>query len=157
MLVHSTRRDEALYREHASSLTAFATSLVGPDAAADAVSAAVLSVFGSPSWPTVDKPKSYLFRAVYNECVRTAKRDQDRRDRERQLPAPRDVVLPELRPEVADAVRELSTQQRAVIVLTYWLDLTVGDVADHLGISDGSVRKHLARARENLRRALGDD
>lgn len=149
-------RDEAVYREHAQALTAFATSLVGPDAAADAVSTAVLAVFASPSWASVDKPKSYLFRAVYNECVRAAQRDRQRRERELRAQPRRDVELPELRPDVADAVRTLSTQQRAVVVLTYWQDLAVAEVADHLGISDGAVRKHLARARANLRSVLDE-
>ena len=156
MLTGSTTRDEALYREHAQELTAFATSLVGPDAAPDAVSAAVVSVFSSAGWDRVAQPRAYLYRAVYNECVRTARRDRTRRERERTAAPRADVELPTLRPEVADAVRALSTQQRAVIVLTYWQDLTIADVADHLGISDGAVRKHLARARANLRSVLDE-
>lgn len=153
---HDAMRDEAVYREHAQALTAFATSLVGPDAAADAVSAAVIAVFGSPAWPTVERPRPYLYQAVYNECVRVAQRDQRRRERELSVQPQGDVELPELRPDVADAVRALSTQQRAVIVLTYWQDLTVADVAEHLDISDGAVRKHLARARANLRSVLDE-
>lgn len=146
--------DEATYRDHAAELTAFATSLVGPDQAADAVSTAVVSAFSSPHWDQVTNRRAYLYRCVYNEAVRSLQRSQMRAERER-IAAPRnDVELPDLRPDVADAVRELSTQQRAVIVLTYWLDLSIIDVADHLGISDGAVRKHLARARANLRSVL---
>jgi RNA polymerase sigma-70 factor (ECF subfamily) len=55
---------------------------------------------------------------------------------------------------VRDAVVALSVRQRAVIVLTYWADLDPRTVAERLGISEGSVRRHLARARAHLREAL---
>lgn len=146
--------DEATYRDHADELTAFATSILGPDLAADAVSAAVVSAFSSPRWGDVENRRAYLYRAVYNESLRILQRDRMRSDREQLAGPSNDVQLPNLRPDVADAVRELSTQQRAVIVLTYWQDMAIADVADHLGISDGAVRKHLARARTNLRSVL---
>jgi RNA polymerase sigma factor (sigma-70 family) len=60
------------------------------------------------------------------------------------------------RPEVFAAVERLSTRQRAVIFLTYWDDLDPGSVARVLGISEGAVRRHLARARNSLRRSLDD-
>jgi RNA polymerase sigma factor (sigma-70 family) len=62
--------------------------------------------------------------------------------------------LPTLRSDVRIAVASLSVRQRAVIVLTYWADLDPCSVADWLGISEGSVRRHLARARARLREVL---
>ena len=64
---------------------------------------------------------------------------------------------PEPRPEVLAAVARLSPRQRAVVYLTYWDDLDPMSVAEVLGISDGAVRRHLARARKSLRRLLDDD
>ncbi|MGI8516877.1 MAG: RNA polymerase sigma factor [Acidimicrobiia bacterium] len=58
-------------------------------------------------------------------------------------------------PEVARAVSALSTQQRAVVFLTYWDDLDVEAVAELLGVTAGTVRKQLARARAHLREVLG--
>jgi DNA-directed RNA polymerase specialized sigma24 family protein len=58
------------------------------------------------------------------------------------------------RPEVRQAVARLSMRQRAVVVLTYWADLAPPAVAERLGISEGSVRRHLARARARLREVL---
>jgi len=43
-----------------------------------------------------------------------------------------------------------------VVVLTYWDDLASAAIAERLGISDGSVRRHLARARKRLRMALDE-
>jgi DNA-directed RNA polymerase specialized sigma24 family protein len=42
------------------------------------------------------------------------------------------------------------------VYLTYWEDMTDQMAADHLGISAGSVRRHLARARDHLRKVLHD-
>jgi RNA polymerase sigma factor (sigma-70 family) len=52
---------------------------------------------------------------------------------------------------------ELSIRQRAVTVLTYWSDLDPSSVALLLGISEGSVRRHLARARSRLKERLDDN
>ena len=38
--------------------------------------------------------------------------------------------------------------------LTYWDDLTPAQIAELLGVGEGTVRKQLARAREQLRRIL---
>lgn len=148
--------DADVYQRYADELTAFATSMVGPNDAADAVSAAVIAAFSSKGWPEVANQRAYLYRTVYNECLRLTRRKQEGVKRERLALDHRDVELPDFRPEIADAVRALSAQQRAVIVLTYWQDLAVVDVAEHLGISTGAVRKHLARARAHLRKALHD-
>ncbi len=79
-----------------------------------------------------------------------------RRDREASV-APDPVVHPpEVHPEVRTAVERLSVRQRAVVILAYWEDLTDQMIAEYLGISAGSVRRHLARARSRLRRVLDE-
>ena len=52
--------------------------------------------------------------------------------------------------EVLDAVAKLSIQQRSAIFLTYWEDMSPEKVAEQMGISTGSVKRHLARARKRL-------
>jgi RNA polymerase sigma-70 factor (sigma-E family) len=49
------------------------------------------------------------------------------------------------------ALRELSPQQRAVLVLRYYEDLTEADIAAALGCSPGAVKTHAARGLERLR------
>jgi RNA polymerase sigma factor (sigma-70 family) len=51
-------------------------------------------------------------------------------------------------------VQRLSLRQRAVVFLTYWEDLGPASVAELLGISEGAVRRHLARARARLKEVL---
>jgi RNA polymerase sigma-70 factor (ECF subfamily) len=58
--------------------------------------------------------------------------------------------------DVLAAVDKLSVQQRASVVLTYWEDLTPAEAGSRLGISEGSVKRHLARARSRLKELLDD-
>ncbi len=44
--------DAEVYGKYAEELIRFATVLVGPDAAADVVSASVITAFGAPAWLT---------------------------------------------------------------------------------------------------------
>ncbi len=154
MLALKSMTDQQIYEDHFDDLVSFARSMVGSAEAHDVASAAVVASIASSGWSEVINPRAYLFTATYHQSLRHLKRRQQRRVLERQAHEVRDIELPDLHPEVADAVRDLSTQQRAVIVLTYWQDLGVGAVAEHLGITEGAVRKHLARARNNLRKVL---
>lgn len=111
------------------------------------------------SWDTMENPRAYLFQAVYREAIGFRRR----RARHDALPwhtlAPAGSTGEHVPgdPQVVAAVAALPVRQRAVVVLTYWQDLTVGQVAEHLGVSDGAVRKHLARARASLRSSLTED
>ena len=60
---------------------------------------------------------------------------------------------------LADAVRELPPQQRAVVVLRYFHDLTEADTARILGLTVGTVKSHHSRALAALRinEHLADD
>jgi RNA polymerase sigma-70 factor (ECF subfamily) len=55
---------------------------------------------------------------------------------------------------VTDAVAALSLQRRIVVVLHYWLDLPLEEIAGVLGLPVGTVASRLARARSELRRVL---
>jgi len=55
------------------------------------------------------------------------------------------------------ALARLPRRQREVIVLRYLEDMTEGDVAKVLGVSIGTVKKDGFRAREALRRTIGND
>jgi RNA polymerase sigma factor (sigma-70 family) len=150
---------EGAYRAHAQELTAFATTLVGPGDAPDVVAGAVTRVVAGGRWVTIRNPRAYLYQAVYREAV-SLQRQFGRRTRlaiRLRASVPHEHARPA--DELADtalinAVRDLPLRQRAVIVLTYWQDLAPDEVASRLGISTGAVKKHLARGRANVRRAL---
>lgn len=62
----------------------------------------------------------------------------------------------ETRLVVLAALSTLPPRARAVVVLRYWEDLSVEQVADVLGCSPGNVKSHTARALEKLRAVLGE-
>jgi RNA polymerase sigma-70 factor (ECF subfamily) len=55
---------------------------------------------------------------------------------------------------VADAVAALGAGKRVVVVLHYWLDLPLDEIAGVLGLPVGTVASRLARAKEELRGVL---
>ena len=58
---------------------------------------------------------------------------------------------------VADAVAELGAAKRTVVVLHYWLDLPVEEIAGVLGLPVGTVASRLSRALADLRHVLEDE
>jgi RNA polymerase sigma factor (sigma-70 family) len=149
---------EEVYLQYAHELVGFATGLVGPWDAADVVADAMSRCDGTPTWVKVLDHRAYLYRAVLNGSRQWVRSKSSRAVRERLFSAQRTIPREvELRPEVWEAVRRLSVRQRAVIVLAYWEDLTPAQIAVRLGLSEGAVRRHLARAREHLRKVLTDD
>lgn len=149
--------DEATYRRYADDLVRYATVLVGPADAQDVVADAVVRAFRSPGWPAVDNRRAYLYRAVFNQA-NSLKRSGARRRRREQV-----VAMREARPappsvdgqiDAHQALARLSEQQRAVVYLSYWEDLTPAQIATVLDVAEGTVRKQLARGRDRLRRIL---
>jgi RNA polymerase sigma-70 factor (ECF subfamily) len=58
---------------------------------------------------------------------------------------------------VADAVAALGSGKRIVIVLHYWLDLPLDEIAGILGLPVGTVASRLGRAKAELRTVLEED
>ena len=90
-----------------------------------------------------------MIRAAFRVAI-----DELRVDRRRGQEV--DVAIPP--PELAgltDALRQLSPNQRAAIVLRHVMDLDVPEIADRMGIAQPTVRVHLHRGRKRLRELLG--
>jgi RNA polymerase sigma-70 factor (sigma-E family) len=67
------------------------------------------------------------------------------------------AVLSDDRRRVIESLSGLSTRQRQVLVLRYWLDLSEREIADTLGIRPGTVKSTTSAALAALSKALGDD
>ena len=150
--------NEELYRREVPGLMRMAGSMVGAHDAQDVVSDAVVRVMTSDGWARVENKRAYLYRAVVNEAKMLMRSRRRRRARELLVAArssgPRWTALP--RPDVHEALDGLSVQQRAVIHLVYWEDLTIADAAILMGVSPGTAKRHLHRARERLRSVLDE-
>ena len=151
---------EAMYEAHRVELTSFATGLVGPDEASDVVSTAMMNMMRrGQHLDNISNHRAYLFQVTYREALRLR-----RKRAPRSLQMQIDVVsgstdeaaLTTNRIDIFNSVMKLAARQRAVITLVYWLDYSIPETALTLSISEGAVKKHLARARANLRKALGD-
>jgi RNA polymerase sigma-70 factor (sigma-E family) len=66
-----------------------------------------------------------------------------------------DTPGPELRLDLADALAMLPARARAIVVLRYWEDMSVEQVAELVGCSTGNVKSQSARGLDKLRRLLG--
>ena len=146
--------DEEIYEKYADELIRFATGLVGAGDAADVVSSAVLSCMSSRSWPEVTNSRAYLFRGVVERGTPASPIGFKTATARATLGLTGSLEQPEIRPEILAAVNALSVRQRAVTILTYWFDLDPSSISRMLEISEGSVRRHLARARARLKESL---
>jgi RNA polymerase sigma factor (sigma-70 family) len=64
------------------------------------------------------------------------------------------ALAADVNPEVRAEVRRLSVQQRAVVFLFFWEDMSEQTIAELLNVSTGTVHKNLSRAKARLRKAL---
>ena len=152
------------YEQNAPRLMRLAVALVGPGDAHDLVADAVLRAVHSVKWSNVSSHGAYLARAVVN--LAHDRRLQTSRRRDRELRSVR-LVRPAMEETVAEhdaermlvrsAMASLSAGQLSVVFFSYWEDLTVPQIATQLGVTEGTVRRQLDRAKRKLREALATD
>ena len=161
----------ALYAEHALGLVRLAVVLTSDRAAAeDIVQDAFLGLYRR--WDKVADmaaPLAYLRVSVVNGC-RTALRRRsrltfrpepaedapDRTDPDGRLAesAEASVLLGEEQRTVAAALWKLPRRQREAVVLRYYLDLSIEETAQVMGISPGTVKSATSRALAAVGRTL---
>ena len=108
-----------------------------------------------------EAPNAYAYRVLVN-LSRDRRRSQRRRVSEWLGSDGRvDVDLDQSerfaqRDVMSRAVRRLPDRQREVIVLRFYLDLSIAQTAAALGSSEGTVKSHTARALTRMRELLGE-
>jgi RNA polymerase sigma-70 factor (sigma-E family) len=154
-LVEWANADEAiavLFQEHARSLVRLARLFADDrNAAEDLVQEAFIRL--RRSLHRIESPErtaAYLRSIVLNLA-----RDHNRRglmslrhrmpEEENRLSAEARIVVREDQQQVIDALQALPLRQRDCLVLRYYMDLSIPDVAATLGISVNSVKTHLQR------------
>lgn len=152
-----------VYRTHAARLVGLARYLLDdPSQAEEVVQEAFARTYAG--WSRLrdpEHPLPYVQRAVVNLSRGGLRRR--RVARAALVEAPRDAPSAERaatdaarRDEVAAAVRTLPRRQNECIVLRYYLDSSIDDIATTLKISDGTVKQHLHRAHATLAVRLGE-
>ena len=132
-------------------------------AAEDATQQAMVRVWRNlPQLRDPERFESWCFQSLVNECRNEwRKRKRWRRDSaggelpEGAAPDPFSVV--DDREQLDRAFERLSLEQRTVLVLHHYADMSHESIADALGIAVGTARSRLHRAHEALRAALEAD
>jgi RNA polymerase sigma-70 factor (ECF subfamily) len=152
---------EQFFRTHHPRLVAIALALTGDvDGARDAAQEALLRAYRD--WAKVaalDSPAAWVRRVVVNvaiDAIRRRHRDHRLVGRLAGAPDTTELAGAEGSPTWA-AVRELPDRERAAIVLRYVDDLPVAEIARVLGVTDGTIKTSLHRARTTLHQRLGEE
>lgn len=112
-----------------------------------------------PAVPRDDREAFAWMLAVARRCLSNHRRSSTRRlalsKRLRsELPAATRQPDPAAALDADRALRRLSAEDRELVTLVYWEQLTAAEAAGVLGISAAAARKRLERARATLRDAL---
>lgn len=161
---HEAALMQTLYDEHAAMLWRYALRLTGDRSRAeDVVQETLLRAWQHPevtgdtersprAWlctvarnMIIDERRSARFRNVVSSFDETTAPEQPTRD---EVDTALDRML------IAEAMTQLSTEHRAVIERAYYRGWTTGQIAEDLGIAEGTVKSRLHYAVRALRLAL---
>lgn len=141
-----------LVAERGDALTRYAYLLTGNvDDAADLVQDALVRTFGTPRFQlTLPRAEAYVRRAILNAVIDRSRRDGTWRRVRHLAVAPASTeaesAATDERLDLMGRIRALAPRQAACIVLRYYEDLTVDQVAATLGLSSGAVKRYLSDA-----------
>ncbi len=156
--------DELAERRYPA-LLAYAMAFTGQRATAeDLVQEAMVKVFSSPRrLPSAQHAEHYVRRAISSVFIDDKRREQLFRRSASRLAdadvAPDRAARVDTRDAVTDALATLTPQVRACVVLRYYDDLTVAQIADRLGLALalGTVKRYLHDGAATMRDHLGAD
>jgi RNA polymerase sigma-70 factor (sigma-E family) len=138
-----------LYHRHRAGLVRLATLLVDrPEVAEELVQDAFAAAYRE--WPRLDEPAAFVRAAVVNR----ARSELRRRDVRRRRPL---HAAPAIEPggdHVRDAVAALPERQRTAVVLRFYGDLSLDQIAALMGTRTGTVKSQLHKALARLRRDI---
>ncbi len=145
----------------------FATArliLRSDESAADAVQDAMLRAWlDLRGLRDPDRFEAWLHRLLIRSCYRAAKRHRTRQVTEIHLdPGPEPAVADvqasiAVRDQLERGFLRLNTDQRAAVVLHHYLDLSLLETAEILGVPLGTVQSRINRAMHVMRSALEAD
>lgn len=152
-----------LVAERGDALTRYAYLISGSrDDASDLVQDALVKTFGRlRNGFSISSAEAYVRRAILNTYLDSGRRTSRWRriahlNAAPELDEPRDAET-ESRLDVNRELMKLTPRERACVVLRYYEDLKVDDIAEWLGISPGAVKRYLSDALRKLAVTLTDD
>lgn len=156
---------EKIYREHAPALFRFLIRLTGNETETkDVLQEIFVRLARSPGLlDNVSAPQSYLFRLAHRLVIDRHRRNQTRehyddcaQQEKDPFAAPEPLALDEqwLRKVLADSLETLPHEQKAVVILKVWENLTFAQIADVLDIPANTAASRYRYALDKLRTEL---
>ena len=149
---------EQVIREKSVRLLAYASMVTGSDAEAhDVLQDALIRCFSKRrTFDHVNAAEAYVRRAiptVYIDRIRR-RRTRDTADARASRPEARESDV-DIQLDVRQALAGLAPRVRACMVLRFFDDLTVPQIAHQLGLAEGTVKRYLADGSAALAIVLG--
>jgi len=147
---------ELFYNQHYMALVRYLAALTGSaHLVEDAAQEAMLTV--SMKWTLLHSPKGYLFVTARNALNRMLRNPDSRNfplDLERHDAVCRDLASDWIETfiDVVRLLHELPARQREAATLAWLCDCPEREIAQILDVAPGTVKRHLSRARNTLRR-----
>ncbi len=147
---------EAVYRADAERLWRAIYAFAGDaEIASDAVAEAFAQLLNRG--PAVRDPAAWTWRAAFRISAGALKaRGAEPRPATDDDSAGTEHLDRYGDPDLLAAIRQLPDAQRAAVILFYYADLPIRDIAVRLGTNGLAVRANLSRGRRRLRSLLGD-
>jgi RNA polymerase sigma factor (sigma-70 family) len=146
---------EELFEDHFDAIYGYLARRVGPELARDLAAETFTRAYAGRKRfdPQRGEPRAWLF-GIANNLLRHHYRDEERRLQAlARVDVPRDEAVSD-EPPVAEALSVLSREERDVLLLFAWADLSYEQIAEALALPIGTVRSRLNRARTRMRDEL---
>lgn len=146
-----TQELEAVYRQEGDRLWRALVAFAGdPEVASDAVAEAFAQALRRGSG--INDLSAWVWRSAFRIASGELKRRPMTFDR---IPD-RGYLPPTADLDLLNALAQLPDKQRAAVILFYYADAPVREIARRTGMSQISVRANLSRGRKRLKDLLGD-
>ncbi len=161
MTLDHQRAIEEIVDRYTHSILLIATGILrNPENARDICQEVLIRFF--ERMETIENPGAWLYRATINRSINARKKET--RHRERHLRATSEGPIAanpeqaaakrERRRMLMDAIASLPDGQRSAFLLRQRLEMPIKEIARTLGVSEGTIKKQLNRAVNNLKSAF---
>jgi RNA polymerase sigma-70 factor (ECF subfamily) len=138
-------------------LVAAVTLVAGSrDAAEDAVQEALARAWERAGTEQIRSLPAWVTRVSLNLSRSRWRRLRAEAKAAERLGAASEHLHADPRLDIEQALARLSRRQREVTVLRYYLGMDLGEIAETLGVAEGTVKTQLSRARRALAKLLGE-
>jgi RNA polymerase sigma factor (sigma-70 family) len=172
-IVKASIRDPSRFGEifdrHADDILRYASARLGHDLAEDVTAETFLGAFRARGRydPSRENARPWLYGIAIRQIGKHTRAERRYRQALSRVPAETVtadfgdrvadlVTAQQLRPRLAAVLSGLPRQDRELLLLVAWTDLTYEESAQALGVSVSAVKSRLHRIRVRIRRALGE-